>query len=143
MPAIGTCTDVDVTVQIIVNPQPNTGIPIAVVLCENDVAANSPLDLFGQLSGNEPGGTWTDDNTTGALTGSDVDLGITAADVISATDTDNILVIESVDDGITSVVNIDDTFTQQANQSVDGIDYSVYSSGDATLLIEIEDVITT
>ena len=74
VPAIGTCTDVDVTVQIIVNPQPNTGVPTAVVLCENDLAANSPLDLFGQLSGNEPGGSWTDDNTTGALTGSDVDL---------------------------------------------------------------------
>lgn len=74
VPAIGTCTDVDVTVQIIINPQPNTGTPTAVVLCENDLAANSPLDLFGQLSGNEPGGTWTDDNSTGALTGSDVDL---------------------------------------------------------------------
>tara|TARA_R110000868_G_scaffold399053_1_gene672592 strand:+ start:12737 stop:16927 length:4191 start_codon:yes stop_codon:yes gene_type:complete len=74
VPAIGTCTDVDVTVQIIVNPQPNTGTPTAVVLCENDLAANSPLDLFGQLSGNDPAGTWTDDNTTGALTGSNVNL---------------------------------------------------------------------
>ncbi len=74
VPAIGTCTDVDVTVQIIVNPQPNTGTPTAAVFCENDLTANSPLDLFGQLSGNEPGGTWTDDNSTGALTGSDVNL---------------------------------------------------------------------
>jgi large repetitive protein len=74
VPAIGSCTDVDVTVQIIVNPQPNTGTPSTAVFCENDLAANSPLDLFGQLSGNDLGGTWTDNNSTGALTGSNVDL---------------------------------------------------------------------
>ncbi len=74
VPDIGTCSDVDVTVQIIVLQQPNTGIPTNAVFCENDLAANSPLDLFGQLSGNDVGGTWTDDNTSGALSGSDVDL---------------------------------------------------------------------
>ncbi|MCF8274149.1 MAG: gliding motility-associated C-terminal domain-containing protein [Flavobacteriaceae bacterium] len=74
VPAIGSCTDVDVTVQIIVNPQPNTGTPSTAVICENDLAANSPLDLFGQLSGNDIGGTWSDNNSTGALTGSNVDL---------------------------------------------------------------------
>ncbi len=74
VPAIGSCTDVDVTVQIIVHPQPNTGIATAAVFCENDLASNSPLDLFGQLTGNDAGGTWTDDNSTGALTGSNVDL---------------------------------------------------------------------
>ncbi|WP_411766767.1 gliding motility-associated C-terminal domain-containing protein [Winogradskyella sp. A3E31] len=74
VPMIGSCSDVDVTVQIIVFPQPNTGNPTPATFCENDVAANSPLDLFGQLAGNDPGGTWTDDDATGALTGSDVDL---------------------------------------------------------------------
>ena len=68
------CDDVDVTVQIIVNPLPNTGVPTPAIFCENDLAANSPLDLFGQLTGNDAGGTWTDDNSTGALTGSNVDL---------------------------------------------------------------------
>jgi gliding motility-associated-like protein len=74
IPPIGSCTDVDVTVQIIVNPQPDTGVPTTAIFCENDLAANSPLDLFGQLTGNEPGGTWTDDSSTGALTGSNVNM---------------------------------------------------------------------
>uniref|UniRef100_UPI0026129999 T9SS type B sorting domain-containing protein n=1 Tax=uncultured Lacinutrix sp. TaxID=574032 RepID=UPI0026129999 len=72
--AIGTCDDPLVTVQVTINPLPNTGLATPVVLCENDLAANSPLDLFGQLAGNDLGGTWTDDNATGALTGSNVDL---------------------------------------------------------------------
>ena len=74
VPAIGTCTDVDVTVQVIILPQPNTGIPSAPIFCENDLASNSPLDLFGELTGEDSGGTWTDDDATGALTVSDVDI---------------------------------------------------------------------
>ncbi|MCF7568382.1 gliding motility-associated C-terminal domain-containing protein [Sabulilitoribacter arenilitoris] len=74
VPDIGTCSDVDVTVQIIVFPQPETGTPTTAVFCENDLVGNSPLDLFGQLTGEDSGGTWADDDTTGALTGSDVDL---------------------------------------------------------------------
>ncbi|ULC59421.1 gliding motility-associated C-terminal domain-containing protein [Flaviramulus sp. BrNp1-15] len=72
--AIGSCDDVDVTVSITINPLPNTGTPAPATFCENDLVANSPLDLFGQLTGEDVGGTWTDDDTTGALSGSDVDL---------------------------------------------------------------------
>lgn len=72
--AIGTCDDALVTVSITINPLPNTGTPTPAVFCENDLATNSPLDLFGQLTGEDAGGTWSDDNTSGALTGSDVDL---------------------------------------------------------------------
>ncbi|MEO1031806.1 MAG: gliding motility-associated C-terminal domain-containing protein [Bacteroidota bacterium] len=72
--AIGNCDDVLVTVSIIINPLPNTGIATPLTLCENELAANSPLDLFGQLSGNDSGGTWTDDSGSGALTGNTVDL---------------------------------------------------------------------
>ncbi len=72
--AVGSCDDVLVTVQVIINPLPNTGTPTPRTFCENDLVANSPLDLFGQLSGEDSGGTWTDDNTSGALAGSDVDL---------------------------------------------------------------------
>ncbi|WP_354680766.1 gliding motility-associated C-terminal domain-containing protein, partial [Mariniflexile fucanivorans] len=72
--AIGSCDDVLVTVMVTINPLPNTGTPTPAVFCENDLAANSPLNLFGQLAGEDAGGTWTDDNTTGALTGSDVNL---------------------------------------------------------------------
>ncbi|MEL0455117.1 gliding motility-associated C-terminal domain-containing protein [Flavobacteriaceae bacterium SZ-1-7] len=74
--AIGSCDDVNVTVNVIINPIPNTGTPTPAIFCENDLATNSPLDLFGQLSGEDAGGTWSDDNSTGTLTGSDVDLTI-------------------------------------------------------------------
>ena len=72
--AIGSCDDVLVTVSITINPLPDTGVPTSATFCENDLVANSPLDLFGQLTGEDSGGTWTDDDTTGTLTGSDVDL---------------------------------------------------------------------
>ncbi len=72
--AIGTCDDALVTVQIIINPLPNTGTPIPATYCENELAANSPLDLFDQLTGEAGGGIWTDDNTSGALNVSTVDL---------------------------------------------------------------------
>ncbi|WP_396602298.1 gliding motility-associated C-terminal domain-containing protein [Algibacter sp. R77976] len=72
--AIGSCDDPLVTVQITINPLPNTGTPSSPIYCENDLVANSPLDLFAQLTGEDSGGTWTDDNTSGALTGSNVDL---------------------------------------------------------------------
>ncbi|WP_372936182.1 gliding motility-associated C-terminal domain-containing protein [Seonamhaeicola sp.] len=75
---IGSCDDVNVTVSILINPLPNTGIPTSVTFCENDLVANSPLDLFGQLSGEDAGGTWSDDNATGALSGSDLDLTVLA-----------------------------------------------------------------
>lgn len=74
--AIGSCDDVLVTVSVTINPLPNTGVPMPATFCENDLAANSPLSLLGQLSGQDPGGTWTDDNSTGALTGTDVNLNI-------------------------------------------------------------------
>ena len=72
--AIGSCDDTNVTVSITINSLPNTGTPTPVPYCENDLAANSPLDLFGQLTLEDAGGTWADDNTSGALTGSNVDL---------------------------------------------------------------------
>jgi hypothetical protein len=72
--AIGSCDDVLLTVSITINPLPDTGVPTSATFCENDLVANSPLDLFGQLTGEDSGGTWTDDDTTGTLTGSNVDL---------------------------------------------------------------------
>ena len=72
--ALGSCDDVLVTVSVTINPLPNTGTPTPEKYCENDLAANSPLDLFGQLTGEDAGGVWTDDNNSGALSGTDVDL---------------------------------------------------------------------
>ncbi len=72
--AIGVCDDPLVTVQIIINPLPNTGVATPAIFCENVTAGSSPLDLFGQLAGEDAGGTWADTNSSGALTGSNVDL---------------------------------------------------------------------
>ena len=54
-------------------------------ICENDLTANSPLDLFGQLTGQDSGGVWTDDNASEALTGSNVDLTILTIGVYNYT----------------------------------------------------------
>ncbi|MDO5974659.1 gliding motility-associated C-terminal domain-containing protein [Flavivirga jejuensis] len=73
--AIGGCDDTNVTVSIIINPLPNTGTPIPAIYCENDLGPTpTSLNLFDQLTGETGGGVWTDDNTTGALTGSNLDL---------------------------------------------------------------------
>ncbi|MDD7885589.1 gliding motility-associated C-terminal domain-containing protein [Flavivirga sp. 57AJ16] len=73
--AIGSCDDANVTVSIIINPLPNTGTPTPTIYCENDLGATpTSLNLFDQLTGETGGGTWTDDDTTGALTGSNLDL---------------------------------------------------------------------
>ncbi|WP_298953270.1 gliding motility-associated C-terminal domain-containing protein [uncultured Nonlabens sp.] len=74
VPAIGTCTDDDVTVTVIINSLPNAGIPAPFIVCENDLEANSSLDLFDQLTGQDADGTWSDDDGTEVLTGSTVDL---------------------------------------------------------------------
>ncbi|MEN3323483.1 gliding motility-associated C-terminal domain-containing protein [Mariniflexile soesokkakense] len=74
--AIGSCDDELVTVTVTINPLPVTGTPTPAIFCENDLAANTPLELFDQLTGEDAGGTWTDDNTSGALSGSDVNLNV-------------------------------------------------------------------
>ena len=74
VPAIGTCTDVDVTVTVIINALTEAGTAAPFVVCANELAANSPLDLFGQLAGQDAGGNWSDDDATMALTGNTVDL---------------------------------------------------------------------
>ncbi|AUP78908.1 gliding motility-associated C-terminal domain-containing protein [Flavivirga eckloniae] len=68
------CSDVLVTVSVTINPLPNTGTPTPATYCENDLATASSLDLFDQLTGESLGGTWTDDDTSNALSGSNVDL---------------------------------------------------------------------
>ncbi len=69
------CPEESTTVQVEVLQDPEAGTPTnPSAFCENDLAASSLFDLFGQLSGNDAGGTWSDDDLTGALTGSDVDL---------------------------------------------------------------------
>ncbi|MFL1010745.1 gliding motility-associated C-terminal domain-containing protein [Flavisericum labens] len=104
--AIGSCDDVDVTVSVIINPLPNTGTPSNVNYCENDLVANSPLDLFGQLTGEDTGGTWSDDDTSGALSGSNVDL--TALTIGSYNFTYTITDVNSCTNSSTVIVTVVD-----------------------------------
>jgi Ca2+-binding RTX toxin-like protein len=74
--------------------------------------------------------------------GSDTLLGINATDVISATDIDNTLMIQSIDDNSYEIsVNTDSLVLQDTSIEIDGIDYAQYIGGGATLLIEIDDSI--
>lgn len=56
------CTEESTTVQVIVLPDPNAGIAVNQTFCENDLAGNSPFDLFNALDGSQDdnNGTWTD-----------------------------------------------------------------------------------
>jgi len=54
------------TVTVTVNMAPNAGVATPQSTC-TDI---SNFDLFTGLAGNDPGGAWTDDDATGALTGS-------------------------------------------------------------------------
>lgn len=74
VPAIGSCTDEDVTVTVIITELPEAGTPTPLILCETDRASLSPVDLFDQLADETAGGDWADDDSTGALTGSRVNL---------------------------------------------------------------------
>ncbi len=73
--AIGNCDAPELpTVEITINPLPNTGTATPATFCENELAANSPLILSGLLTGADLGGVWSDDNSTGALSGEELTL---------------------------------------------------------------------
>ena len=60
------CVNDTATVAVIVTAAPSAGTPGTINACGTDAAVN----LFGGLGGNPiTGGTWNDDNTTGALSG--------------------------------------------------------------------------
>ncbi len=60
------CPEESTTVQVIVLEDPNAGVAINQVFCENDISANSPFDLFDALDGSQDNnlGTWTDSGGT-------------------------------------------------------------------------------
>lgn len=61
------CSNVSATVNVIVDPAPNAGLSDVATVCD-DV---TQVELFDVLGGNpDAGGTWTDDDDTGTLSGS-------------------------------------------------------------------------
>ncbi|WP_171946611.1 gliding motility-associated C-terminal domain-containing protein [Flaviramulus basaltis] len=59
------CPEQSTTVQVIVLPDPNAGIADNPEFCENDLASNSPFNLFDALTAPyDSGGTWTDASNT-------------------------------------------------------------------------------
>ena len=65
--AQGPCAGASATVSVVVSQSPDAGIDGAASICETEAA----FDLSGALNGSpDAGGTWLDDDATGALTGS-------------------------------------------------------------------------
>ena len=61
VPAVGTCPARSATVTITVFPSPDAGTPTDLILCEtDDLSPYTNLDLFTLLTGNDPGGFWSD-----------------------------------------------------------------------------------
>lgn len=67
------CTN-DINMVVIIDPENEAGTPSNTLICETNLVNN--FDLFTLLVGNDTGGTWSDDEATGALTGNIIDLTI-------------------------------------------------------------------
>ena len=106
-------------------------------LSDNILTVNDTLDLSDVSSINT---IQLEGDAT--VTGSS-DLGhINPSDVLAATDSDNRLIIQSVDgDNAADQVNVDASFGEASPEFIDGVDYAKYTDGTATLLIEIDEPI--
>lgn len=70
VPAIGTCPSENASVTLTVHPLPEAGTPIPLVFCEtDDLSTFTNVDLFDQLTGEDTGGTWTENSGTSELSG--------------------------------------------------------------------------
>ncbi|MET0760292.1 MAG: hypothetical protein ABWZ56_07720, partial [Flavobacterium sp.] len=70
VPAVGICPSRSADVTLTVHPLPIAGTPVPLTFCEtDDFSAYTNLDLFNQLTGEDGGGFWVDNNATGEITG--------------------------------------------------------------------------
>ena len=105
--AVG-CADDTETVVVTVGAEPNAGVAANQTIC----STVNNFNLFTGLTGNDPGGTWSDDDGTGALTGNIFDA-TTVADgnynftytvtVTGCTDATETLTLSVVSTSITPV----------------------------------------
>ncbi|VXC16649.1 conserved exported hypothetical protein [Flavobacterium sp. 9AF] len=71
VPAIGSCPSRSVNVDLTVHPLPEAGTPLNLTFCENDnFSSLTNVDLFSLLTGEDTGGSWIDNSSTGELSGS-------------------------------------------------------------------------
>ncbi|TXC81688.1 T9SS type B sorting domain-containing protein [Luteibaculum oceani] len=63
---VGPCENDTAEIVVTVTQDPNTGTGSNTTLCKT----SGDLDLFSLLSGNDPGGVWVDNSSSGALSGS-------------------------------------------------------------------------
>ncbi|HET8859749.1 hypothetical protein, partial [Marivirga sp.] len=64
------CLDDSEVVEIVVVSAPNPGTPTNTTVCEN----SGLFDLFTTLAGEDSGGTWIDDDATGAVSGNSLNI---------------------------------------------------------------------
>lgn len=69
MPARGTCPAMSSTAVVTIFKAPKSGDTQVLKLCASDgLSAYTDYDLFNSISGQDPGGTWTEASNTGELT---------------------------------------------------------------------------
>ncbi|WP_026729043.1 gliding motility-associated C-terminal domain-containing protein [Flavobacterium denitrificans] len=69
MPAIGTCPAMSSTAVVTIFKAPESGTAEILKLCASDgLSAYTDYDLFNSISGQDPGGTWSEVSNTGELT---------------------------------------------------------------------------
>lgn len=71
IPALGPCPESSIDVNLTLVPPVDAGTPQSIDLCSNvDFSLYTNVNLYDQLSGEDSGGTWTDNNGTGELANS-------------------------------------------------------------------------
>jgi gliding motility-associated-like protein len=69
MPAIGSCSEKSVTVQVAIKEPANSGAPINLELCSDELSPYTNYNLNNSLAGEDPNGTWSELSGTNEITG--------------------------------------------------------------------------
>jgi gliding motility-associated-like protein len=69
MPAIGSCTEKSVTVQVTIKEPANSGVAEKLKLCSDQLASNTNYNLNNSLVGEDPNGTWSELSGTNEING--------------------------------------------------------------------------